>query len=274
MPFGLTNAPATFQRTLDILLASFKGRSCLVYLDDVIIYSNDYESHFDTVDMILDTLLKAGISRKLSKCDWFTDKVKYLGHVIRPGTLEVDETATRTLKMAKHLRTQTELRAFLGLCNVYRRFVPRYSHVAAPLNTLLKKGNPVTLAPFGEAKIDAFQTLITAITSPPVLALPNADLPYSIDTDARDYQVGCALFQTDENGERRPIGFWSRTLNSAEKNYSTPEKECLAVLWALTTFRPYLMGERFTVLSDQATDHNRAFRPTYPMAATPQRIRL
>ena len=229
MPLGLTNAPATFQRTLDILLVSFKWRSCLVYLDDVIIYSNDYESHFDTVDMIMDTLLKAGISLKLSKCDWLTDKVKYLGHLIRPGTLEVDETATRTLKMAKHLRTQTELRAFLGLSNVYRRFVTRYSHVAAPLNTLLKKGNPVTLAPFEEAEMDAFQTLVTAITSPLVLALLKANLPYSIDTDASDYQVGCALFQTDKNGERRPIGFWSRSLNSTD-NYSTPEKECLAVV--------------------------------------------
>ena len=116
MPLGLTNAPATVQRTLDILFAPFKGCSCLVYLDDI--YLNDYDSDFETVGTILDALSKASISLKLPKCDWFTDKVKYLGHLIRPGSLKVDDNSIRALKLAKHRRNHTELRAFLGLCNV------------------------------------------------------------------------------------------------------------------------------------------------------------
>ena len=253
MPFGLTNAPATFKRTLDILLSPYKWRSFLVYLDGIIIFSKSVEEHFQHVEEILTALKSAGISLKLKKCSSFTNNVKYLGHIIHPGTLEVDATHTIALRRAKHPTTKTQLRAFLGLCNVYRRFVPKYSHIAAPLNTLLCKGQPVNLRPFGEAEAQAFETLVAAVTSPPVLALPKPDLPYSVDTDASDYQVGCALFQTTEDGERRPIGYWSRSLKPAEKNYSTPEKECLAVVWALTTLRPYLQCKTFTVYSDQAS---------------------
>ena len=247
MPFILTNAPATFQRTLEILLSPYKWRSCLVYLEDIIIFSKSVEEHFQHVKDILTTFKGAVISLKLKKCSFFTNTVKYLGHIIHPGTLEVDATHTMALKRAKHPTTQTQLRAFLGLCNVYRRFVPKYSHIAGPLNVLLCKVQLVNLRPFGEDEAQAFETLVEAVTSPPVLALPKPDLPYSVDTDAPDYQVGCALFQTTEDGERRLIGYWSRSLKPAEKNYSTSEKECLAVVWAPTTLRPYLQCELFTV---------------------------
>ena len=254
MPFGLTNAPATFQRTLDITLSAFKWKSCLVYLDDVIVFSRDLKSHFTHVEAILETLSETGITLKLAKCRFFTDTVKYLGHVIRPGTLEVDEVATAALTKAKPPKTQTELRSFLGLCNVYRRFVPNYSHVAAPLNAFLKKGQPARLPQdLGEEATNAFDELVKRIIAPPVLALPREGLPYEFDTDASDYQVGAALFQVHPYGERKPIGFWSRSLLPAEKNYSTTEKECLTVVWALRTLRPYLQGEKFTVHSDQAS---------------------
>ena len=141
----------------------------------------------------------------------------------------------------------------MGLGNVYRRFVPRFAHIAAPLNALLKKGQPEQLAPFREAEREAFKALIAAVTAPQILALPRPGLPYSVDTDASDYQIGAALFQTHEGNTRRPIGFWSRTLQAAELNYGTPEKECLAVVWALGTLRPYLQGEAFIVHSDQAS---------------------
>ena len=140
MPFGLTNAPTTVQRTLDIALSAFKWKSCLVYLDDVIVFSQDLKSHFTHVEAILNTLSGTGITLKLSKFRFFTETVKYLGHVIRPGTLEVDEIATAALTKAKPPKTQTELRSFSGLCNFYRRFFPNYSHVVVPLNAFLKKG--------------------------------------------------------------------------------------------------------------------------------------
>ena len=111
---------------------------------------------------------------------------------------------------------------------------------------------PVTLDPFGEKESEAFQSLIDVILSPPVLALPKPGYSYSVDTDASQYQVGAALFQTYPDGERKPIGFFSRSLRDAEKNYPVSEKECLAVVWALTTLRPYLQGEQFVVNTDHA----------------------
>ncbi|CDF38075.1 unnamed protein product [Chondrus crispus] len=215
MPFGLTNAPATFQRAMDILLSPFRWKCCL--------------------------------------CEFFVEKIKYLGHVVRPGTLEVDVARTAALEQVQYPRTQTQLRSFLGLCNVYRRFVPHYAKIARPLNQLLKKGQPVQLEGFDEPCKKAFHKLKDAILAPPVLALPKKDLPYSVDTDASDYQIGAALFQTHPDAQRKPIGFFSKTLAAAERNYSVSEKECLAVIWAVQTLRPYLYGEHFVVHTDHAS---------------------
>lgn len=252
MPFGLMNAPSTFQRALDMILSAYNWQTCLVYLDDIIIFSKDYESHLEAVDKILETLKQAGISLKLKKCTWCTDSVKYLGHIIKPGELHVNDVRTKSLREMQHPTTQTELRSFLGLINVYRRFIPHFSHIASPLNQLLKKGSPKKLEPLNDEQAEAFQKLIDAVLQPPVLALPKPDLPYSIDTDASDYQVGAALFQEYGDKERKPIGFWSRTLLPAEKNYSTSEKECLAVVWAMQTLRPYVQGTHFTVNTDHS----------------------
>ena len=189
MRFELTNAPATFQRALDILLSPYKWRSCLFYLDDIIIFSKSVEEYFQHVEEIFTTLKSAGISLKLKECSFSTNTEKYLGHIIHPGTLEVYATNILELKRAKHPSIKTQLHAILGLCNVYRLFVPKYSHIAAPLNALLGKGHPVDLRPFGEAEAQAFKTLVAAVTLSPVLALPRPDLSYSVDTDASDYQV-------------------------------------------------------------------------------------
>ncbi|CAN8076123.1 unnamed protein product [Agarophyton chilense] len=145
MPFGLTNALATFQRTLDILLSRYKWKTCLVNLDDLIIFSQDVESHLRHVEEILKALQSAGIILKFKKYEWFAGTVRYLGHVIKPGQLAIPETQTAALREVQPPSTQKKLRSFLGLCNVYRRFVPPYSHIAAPLNAKLRKGQPVQL---------------------------------------------------------------------------------------------------------------------------------
>ena len=245
MPFGLCNAPATFQRTLEILLAGLRWKSCLVYLDDIIVFYRSIEDHFTHLGEILAILKEAGLSLKLKKCNFFTKTVDYLGHVIRPGKLEVAEKNTAALQGFKEPTTQTQLRSFLGMCNVYRRFVPNFARVAAPLNQLLKKGQGPDLEPFDEAQRGAFELLKQALSEPPVLRLPQKDLPYSVDTDASAYQIGCALMQTYPDGTRHPIGFWSRSLTPAEKNYRTGERECLATLWAVQLLRPYLERTHF-----------------------------
>ena len=118
MPFGLCNAPVTFQRTLDILLARLRWKSCLIYLDDIIVFSRSIEDHFKHLGKILAILKEAGLSLKLKKCNFFTKIIDYLGHVIRPGKLEVAEKNTAALQGFKEPTTQTQLRSFLGMCNV------------------------------------------------------------------------------------------------------------------------------------------------------------
>jgi Reverse transcriptase (RNA-dependent DNA polymerase) len=141
MPFGLRNTPATFQRFVDITLAGLTWKVCLVYLDDIIVYSRSRDDHLEHLDAVLHRLYRAGLSLNLKKCHFFRSELSYLGHVIGPGTLSVSEKNTRALRTAKPPTTQTELRSFLGLCNVYRRFVSGFAKIAEPLNALLRKGS-------------------------------------------------------------------------------------------------------------------------------------
>ena len=247
MPFGLCNAPASFQRTVDILLSGYRWKTCLVYLDDIIIFSKDRETHLQHVDQILAVLHKNGLTLKLKKCHFFQQSVDYLGHVVRPGLLQVAEKNVEAIRLARPPRAKTQLRSFLGLCNVYRRFVEKFAHIAAPLTELTKKEYDSELPPLNEKQLQAFETLKGKLISAPILKLPKANLPFMIDTDASDYQIGCTLLQQHEDGIRYPCGYWSRSLSSAERNYSAQERECLAIVWAISTLRPYLERTRFTV---------------------------
>ena len=222
MPFGFCNAPATFQRTVNILLSGYRWKTCLVYLDDVIIFSKSIEEHLKHVDEVLEILRQAGMALKLKKCHFFTNSVNYLGHVIRPGTLEVSEKNIVAIRAAVPPKNQTQLRSFLGLCNVYRRFVPGFARIARPLTELTEKETSFQLPDFNEEQLIAFEDLKSRLISTPVLRLPQTGLPFSIDTDASEYQIGCALMQEDTQGARHPVGYWSRTLSSAERNYSEP----------------------------------------------------
>ena len=159
MPFGLCNAPASFQRAMDVILAAYRWKTCLVYLDDVIVFSKTFEEHLKNVSDILHCLKEAGFSLKLAKCSFFKQQVDYLGHVVMPGKLAVAKRTTEAVQNFKVPTTQTHIKSFLGLCNVYRRFVPNFARVAAPLNALLKKGNPAQLAPLTEQQLLSFSKL-------------------------------------------------------------------------------------------------------------------
>ncbi len=250
MPFGLTNAPATFQRAIDILLSGVNWQFCLVYLDDVIVYSNTEEDHIRHVDEVLTVLGKAGLSLKFAKSHFFRRSVNYLGHRITPGQLKVDLKRRDALEGFQFPRTQTQVRSFLGMCNVFRRFVKDFAKIAGPLNELLKKGMPVDLEPPTDQQIEAFHELKRRLLEPPILRLPVYDRPYTVDVDASKDQLGCVLLQEQADGELMPVGYWRRTLLPAELNYSTTERECLAVVWAVLLLRPYLERTRFTARTD------------------------
>ncbi len=139
MPFGLTNAPVTFQRAVDILLSGVNWQFCLVYLDDIIVYSKSEEDHIRHVDEVLSILRKAGLSLKFKKSNFFCRSVDYLGHRITPGRLEVALKRKDTLEGFQFPTTQTQVRSFLGMCNVYRRFVKDFAKIPGPLTTCLRR---------------------------------------------------------------------------------------------------------------------------------------
>jgi RNase H-like domain found in reverse transcriptase len=167
--------------------------------------------------------MNAGVSLKLSKCHFIQPSADYLGPVVHPGKLAVASKNIETIARAEHPRTRTELRSFLGMCNVYRKFVPHFANAAAPLTNLLKKGQPIDRPPFDTTQAVAFTLLKNALNTPPLLCPPKDNQPYTLDVDASDYQLGGTLQQL-QDGRLAACGYYSRTMNSAERNYSAPEK--------------------------------------------------
>lgn len=244
MPFGLTNAPATFQRLMDATLRDLIGPFVLVYLDDVIVFSRSIDEHVSHLRAVFDRLHAANLHLKLSKCSFGQRSVAFLGHVASATGLLPDPAK---LKAVADMPAPTDLdgvRAFLGLCSYYRRFVPKFAELAEPLHRLLRKG--VTFA-WDPACATAFTTLKQLLVSPPVLAFPNPNVPYVLHTDASAFALGAVLVQNEH-----PVAYASRTLSSSERNYSATERECLAVVWAIKEYRHLLLGRPFSVVTDHA----------------------
>jgi hypothetical protein len=176
--FGLRNAPTTFQRTVDIVLSGSKWKSCLIYVDDITVFSNTEYDHFRHLNEVVSLLYRDDLSLKLKKCHFFKDIVDYLGHVIRPGKHEVAVKNTEALRNARPPVNQTELHSFLGLCNIYRRLVPGSAKIAAPLNTLLKKWKSPNIEELSADQIGAFNALRDKLLHQPVLAIPQNEGRY------------------------------------------------------------------------------------------------
>jgi len=230
MPFGLTNAPATFQRVLDIILSGVKSQSCLIYLDDVIVYFKTEEEHVGHVDDVLRLLRGAGVTLRLPKCRFFRRTVELLGHEIKPGRLGVMDARTRALRAAHFLTTRTQVRSFVGMCNVFCRFVSNFARMAAPLTDLMGS-TAAFLVPFATPlQQQAFDRLKEALTTPPVLALPRRGRKDVLDVDACGTPVGASLLQEQDDGKLQPVVYISQRLATNEFPYGVTEKECLAVV--------------------------------------------
>jgi len=193
MPFGLTKAPARLQRALDIILSGLTSQLCLVYLDDVIIFSATPAQHVKEVDAVLTRSREAGVTLNLEKCTWFSDEVEYLGHIVRPGQLHVHNETVDALKHATFPTTKTQLKSFLGMCNVYRRFFKDFAKRSKPLNALTRAEVPSELPKPSCAALAAFEVLRKALLEPPILALPKANGQMIVDVDACANQLGCPL---------------------------------------------------------------------------------
>ncbi|CAN8075918.1 unnamed protein product [Agarophyton chilense] len=193
---------------MDVILSRVKWKFALVYLDDDIMFSPTVKEHFRHVKKVLKILQDAGVTLKLRKCAFFQASVDYLGHVVLSGKLKVATRTTNAILQAKPPRTHMELRSFVGLCNVYRRFFQGFAKISAPLNAMLKKGTPSEFEALTDDQYEAFHTLKDKLLNPPMLALPKPNRSFVLDTDASDVQVGCALLQEQESPkDYRIIGY-------------------------------------------------------------------
>ena len=158
MPFGLRNAPATFQRTLDIVLSPAKWRFCIVYIDDIIVFSKSPTEHLNYIDHVIGLLHNDGLSLKLNKCSFMEDKIEYLGHIITPGRLQVANKVVKAVQGVQLPKSKSDVRSFLGMCNVYRRFIKDFVTIAKPLSQLLRKYGPGKFE-LNQNHTDCFETL-------------------------------------------------------------------------------------------------------------------
>ena len=262
MPFGLVNAPGTFQRTMEMCLGDMNLTELLIYLDDILVFSGDVEEHISRLDKVFTRIADFGLKVKGGKCHFFQSQVTYLGHVVSSEGISVDGDKVQRVKDWPVPTRSGELRSFLGLAGYYRRFIAGFSKIVAPLHELLPslvKGKPVVNQKKFEwtAEADeAFCRLKQVLTEAPVLKYPDFTKPFVLEVDASLKGLGACLAQEDEQGRRHPVAYASRGLRGAERNYpdySSFKLELLALKWAIVDkFRDYLVGARFTVL----TDHN------------------
>ncbi|CAB0040089.1 unnamed protein product [Trichogramma brassicae] len=248
MPFGLCNAPRTFQRLIDSLFGPEFEPNIFGYLDDIIVATDTFEEHLQWLEVVLSKLREAGLSVNRKKCEFCCQRLTYLGFVLDAEGLRPDPERVAPVLNCKPPRNLKELRSFLGCISWYSRFIRMESSVKVPLLKLTKKNAPWL---WGPEQSEAFESLKRALISSPVLARPDFSKPFKVQSDASAYAIGAVLTQDQDDGEH-PIVYISRVLNAAERNYSTTERECLAVVWAIKKFRPYLEGYEFTVVTDHA----------------------
>jgi hypothetical protein len=248
---GLCNAPGTFMRLMNDTFKDFLNKFVLVFLDDVVVYSDTLEEHRRHVDQVLSRLREKKLYAKKSKSDLFQTEIEFLGHYVGVNGLRVMEDKLAAVTEWPVPQTVREVRAFLGLVGFYRRFIKDFSRIALPLTALTRT---VTGGPFSwstEAQL-AFISLKRSLQGAPVLLLPDPAFPFVVHTDASGFAVGAVLQQDRQQGHGlQPVAFLSKKMTDAETRYPVHEQELLAIVTALTAWRHLLEGHPFTV----ATDH-------------------
>ena len=253
LSFGLTNAPATFQTVMNGIFGSVPF--ALVYLDDILVFSKTEAEHLEHLRHVLGLIRENQLYCKLSKCSFFQRELEYLGHLVGAQGVRVNPAKVTAVEQFPRPKNVSELRSFLGLANYFRKFIRDYAKIAAPLTGQTGKNH---ILQWDGASDQAFKLVKKRLTEAPVLALPNPDKTYVVETDASVVGLGAVLLQ-----DGMPIAYESRKLTSAERNYTTTEQELLAVVHALQTWRCYLEGARFPFVV--RTDHNPlTYLPTQP----------
>ncbi|GFX52436.1 retrovirus-related Pol polyprotein from transposon 17.6 [Trichonephila clavipes] len=246
MPYGLRNAPATFKRLMNHFCNGLEDYLALLYLDDIIVLSETFEKHMFDLKTIFERLLHFKLKANREKGHFASSRVKYLGFWITQKGIEVDPEKVASILYIPPPKNFKELQYFLQTCSWFRRYIQDFAKISRPLSYLTKKK---VKWQWGFDQQNAFQTLKNSLTTPPVLKQVDGTKPYIIRTDASNFALGAVLFQ-GEGSDEHPIEYASRLLTPAERNYSTTEREALAVVWALKKFRGYIEGTEITVASD------------------------
>uniref|UniRef100_A0AB38Z1K8 RNA-directed DNA polymerase n=1 Tax=Biju errantivirus TaxID=3078397 RepID=A0AB38Z1K8_9VIRU len=252
MPFGLKNGPAIFQRAIDDVLRKYIGKICYVYIDDVIVFGKTFHETLKNLNTILRTLNDANLKVQLSKSEFLHDKIEFLGYIVSANGIQPNGKKIETIAKYPCPKNLKELRSFLGMMSYYRRFIKDFAKIAKPLTNILRNQDNAgsnKIIDLGIKEKECFENLKKLLSSSDILAYPNFKNPFILTTDASDFAIGAVLSQ-EFNSIEKPIHFASRTLSKTEEKYSAPEKEMLAIFWALQTFRNYLYGTKVKILTD------------------------
>ncbi|KAI0993225.1 hypothetical protein K3495_g14959 [Podosphaera aphanis] len=249
MPFGLCNAPASFQNFINHTLFDLLDKSCTAYLDDVLIFSNTKEEHREHVRKVVKRLRDAGLQIDINKCEFETKRTKYLGLIITPDGVEMDDEKVKAIVSWMAPSCVRDLQKFLGFANFYRRFIKNFSKLCQPLNELLCKNIAWS---WGKSQQQAFDQLKNSFTSAPTLAYFDFSKKSILETDASDWASGGVLSQIDDYGQLRPVAYFSSKHSPAECNYEIYDKELLAIIKCLAEWRPELQGtsKKFDIITD------------------------
>ncbi|KAI5743998.1 hypothetical protein M8J77_024652 [Diaphorina citri] len=248
LPFGLCNAPATFERLMDCILRGLTWKTCLVYLDDIIVIGKTFQEQLDNLRAVFIRLRNAHLKLSPKKCNLFRTEVQYLGHVVSTEGVSTDPKKIEAVKSWPIPKDKHEVRSFLGLVSYYRRFIKGFADIARSLHRLTEKGKAFV---WTEECNLSFETLKSELCKAPILRYPVAGKPFVLDTDASQFAIGAVLSQVTD-GIETPVAYFSKALSKPERNYCVTRKELLAVVSAAKHFHKYLYGQRFLLRTDHA----------------------
>lgn len=248
MPFGLCNAPGTFSRCIMGLFSDMVEKIMEVFMDDFSVFGDSFKACLTNLGLVLARCEEKNLVLNWEKCHFMVTEGIVLGHIVSSKGIEVDRAKIDLIGNLPTPKCLKDIRSFLGHAGFYRRFIKDFSFIARPLCHLLAKDVPFEWTPACEA---AFTKLKSSLTSPPIVRSPDWELPFELMCDASDYAVGAVLGQR-QGKEPYVIYYASKTLNEAQMNYSTTEKELLAIVFALDKFRSYLVGAPITVYTDHS----------------------
>ena len=253
MPFGLCNAPATFQQLMTNCLGELNYLTCLVYLDDVVIYLSTQEEHVECLCAVLECFRLHRLKLKPLKCEFFKEKIEYLGHSVSSKGVWPSRDNLKAIVKYPEPTMYTAIKGFIGPIGHYRCFIKDFTKIADPLHeyargdTAKKKKEPVVL---NEAARNAFHKLKKFVISGPVLAYPDPNKEYLLRTDASKLGLGAVLSQKQADGRYHPVAFGRRALHGVEVNYHSMKLKFLAMKWSIEHFQTYLLGCHFKNRTD------------------------